>query len=140
METNKIVIASVIGLVVTFLLGFLSYGLLLSSFFESNTGSATGLMKPDEEMSMIPMVLGHWALGALLAIILGRWANISTFSSGAMAGAVIGFLMSAGYGLINFGSMNMFTLTGHIADIVVATIVMAITGGAIGYYYGMQKK
>jgi hypothetical protein len=35
------------------------------------------------------MVIGHLAIWLLLAIILGRWAGIKTFTSVAMAGAVL---------------------------------------------------
>ncbi len=43
MNTNKILLAGLIGGVVAFVLGFLFYGVLLTDFFEANAGSATEL-------------------------------------------------------------------------------------------------
>lgn len=140
MNTNKILIGGLIGFVVTFLLGFIFYGMLLSEFFASNAGSATGVARAEDEMLWVPMVIGHLALGMLLALILGRWANISTFSSGAMAGAIIGFLMNTTSGMIMYATSHMMNMTGHVVDMVLGGIIGAIAGGAIGWYYGTAKK
>lgn len=140
MDNNKILIGGLIGFIVTFILGFLIYGMLLADFFMKNEGTATGVARADDAMLWIPMILGHLAMGFLFAIILGRWANISTFSSGAMAGAVIGFLMSSAFGMIMFGTSNIMNLTGHIVDIVVGTVISGLTAGVIGWYYGYSKK
>lgn len=139
MTTNKILIGGLIGFVVTFILGFLIYGMLLTDFFTSTAGTATGVTRGDEDMLWIPMIIGHLALGFLLAIILGRWAGIKTFSSGAMAGAVIGFLMATTYDMIMYATTNVITLNGALADMVITAITGAIAAGAIGWYYGYGK-
>ena len=108
MKNNKIVIAGLIGGIVAFILGFLLYGMALSIFFESNQGSATGVNRADGEMVWWAMVVGHLAYGFLIAIIFGRWANISTFVTGAKAGAVIGGLIALAYDMILYGSTNIF--------------------------------
>jgi hypothetical protein len=140
MNTNKIIIGGLIGFVVAFLLGFLFYGVLLSDFFASNAGSATGVNRAEDQMQWIPMIIGHLGLGFLFAVILGRWANISTFSTGAMAGAVIGFLMGTGWDMIMYGSSNIMNMTGTLADIALTTVMSALIAGAIGWYYGYSKK
>jgi uncharacterized membrane protein len=86
------------------------------------------------------MIIGHLALGFLFAIILGRWAGIRTFSTGAIAGAVIGFLMATTYDMIMYGTTNVMNLNGVLADIAISTIMSAITAGAIGWYYGTANK
>ena len=140
MSTNKILIGGLIGFVVTFILGFLIYGMLLTDFFATNAGSATGVSRAEDAMLFLPLALGHLALGMLLAIILGRWAGIKTFTSGAMAGAVIGFLTGSAYDLIMYGTTNMMNLTGTLVDIVITTISTAIAAGIIGWYYGYSNK
>lgn len=140
MDTNKILIGGLIGFAISFFLGFLFYGVLLMDFFAANEGSATGVARSQDDMLWVPMVLGHLALGLLLAIILGRWAQISTFSSGAIAGAVIGLLMALTFDLIMYGNTNVMNLTGTLMDIVVVTVTSALTAGAIGMYYGTAKK
>ena len=140
MENKQIMIGGLIGFVVTFILGYLFYGVLLSDFFSSNAGSATGVMRAEDDMQWLPLILGHVALGFLLAIILGRWANISTFKSGFMAGALIGFLVSAAHNLIMYATTNISNLNGALADIVVSTVILGIGAGVVAVYYGSAKK
>jgi uncharacterized membrane protein len=139
MNITKILIAGLIGGVVAFILGYLAWGLLLGDFFEANSGSASGVMRADEEMLWIPMILGHLSWGLFFALIFGRWANISTFVTGAKAGAVLGFLVSFTFDMINLGSTNLSTLTGAIVDILVMSIIAAIVGGVVGWYLGRGK-
>jgi len=113
--------------------------MLLTDFFNSNAGSATGASRGNEDLLFLPLILGHVTLGALLAIILGRWANISTFSSGAMAGAVIGGLMTATNALIMYATTYMTTMTGTIVNIIVSTVISALAGGAIACTTGIAK-
>lgn len=136
MSTNKILLAGVVGGVVAFLLGFICYGLLLGDFFASNMGSATGVMRGDAEMQWVPMVVGHLTWGMLFAVIYGRWASISTFGTGAQAGALIGVLVALSFDMIQLGSTHVSTLTGALADVVVLTVISAIIGGVVGWFYG----
>lgn len=136
MNTNKIITAGLVGAVVAFLLGFLVYGMALASFFEANSGSATGVYRGDDEMLWIPMILGHITWGMLFALIYGRWATISTFATGAKAGAVIGFLVGATFDLINLGSTHISNSTAAIVDIIVMTVLSAIVGGVVGWFLG----
>lgn len=137
MNITKILVAGLIGGAVAFLLGFLTFGMALSDFFASNSGSATGVMRADGDMQWIPMILGHLSLGMLLAVIYGRWANISTMATGAKAGLVIGFLVAFAYGMIDLGAMNIMNTTGTLVDIVAQTVIAGIVGGAVGWYLGM---
>ena len=136
MNTSKILVAGLVGAAVAFFLGFLCYGLLLTDFFESHMGSATGLMRGDENMLWVPMILGHVSWGFLFAIIYGRWANISTFVTGAKAGAVLGFLVGFTVDMINYGSTNMYDLTATLVDVLVMTVLSAILGGCVGWFLG----
>ena len=128
--------AGVIGGLTALLLGFLSYGLILSDFFEQQIGSATGVMKSEADFNWIAMVVGHLSYGLLFAIIYGRWASISTLPTGVKAGAVLGLLIGVTVDMINFGSTNTMTLTGALADIVVMTVIGAIMGGVVGFVLG----
>ncbi len=136
MNTNKIIIAGIVGGVVAFILGFLIYGMALSNFFASNAGSASGVMRADDEMLWIPMIVGHLTWGLLFAVIFGRWAQISTFSTGAQAGALIGFLIACTFDFINLATTHISTLTAVIVDLIVMTIVSAIVGGVVGLMLG----
>ncbi len=133
---NKILIAGLVGAVVAFILGFLVWGLALSSFMESNLGTATGVMRDESDFLWIPMVLGHISWGIFFAYVFGHWANISTFSTGASAGALLGFLVGFTYDMISLGSTNVMNATGAIVDIIAMTIVSAIVGGVVGLMLG----
>lgn len=139
MDTSKILVAGLVGGIVALGLGFLIYGLALSNFFEQNMGSATGVMKDEADFNWIAMIVGHISWGLLFAVIFGRWASISTFATGAKAGAVIGLLVFITIDMINFGSTNLMNLTGAIADIVVGTVIAAIVGGVVGTMLGRGK-
>ena len=136
MNITKILLAGLIGGAVAFLLGFLTFGVLLADFFQSNAGTASGVMRGDGEMLWIPMILGHLGIGMLIAYIYGRWAQISTFATGAQAGAVIGFLVAFAEDMIDFGAMNLMNLTGTLVNIIVLTIITAVVGGDVGWIMG----
>ncbi|MBT8218566.1 MAG: hypothetical protein KJP00_01995 [Bacteroidia bacterium] len=138
MSTNKILIAGVIGGVVAFILGFLTYGIVLSDFWEANTGTATGVMKADDEILIIPMIIGHLTWGMLFALIFGRWANIKTFATGAKAGAAIGLLCTASIDLVYLATMNISTTTSTIVNLLCVAFISAIVGGAVGWFLGRE--
>ena len=71
---NKILVAGLVGAATAFLLGFLTWGLALSGFMESNAGTATGVMKEQSEIWMdsndfgahllgYPICICFWSLG-----------------------------------------------------------------------------
>ena len=57
---------------------------------------ALGVMRSESEIQWLPIAVGHLGFGFLLVIIYSRQATISTFATGATAGAVIGFLVASG--------------------------------------------
>jgi hypothetical protein len=138
MNTNKILLAGLVGGVVAFILGFLVYGVMLGEFFQSNAGSATGVARGDEEMLWIPMIVGHLAWGFLFSIIYGRWASISTFATGAKTGAVLGLLVSLTQNMISLGSSNIMNTTAALSNVVVVAIISAIVGGTVGWFLGRK--
>lgn len=139
MSNNKILLAGLVGAIAAFLLGFIVYGNVLTDFFIENSGSASGVMRADDEMQWVPMILGHITWGLLFAIIFGRWANISTFTSGAKTGALLGLLIGASFDLIQLGSTHISNITGVVVDIIVMTIISAIVGGTVGWFLGRNK-
>lgn len=131
---SKVLVAGVIGGIVAFLFGWLVYGILLMDFMAGQLGSATGVYK--EAPDMLPLAVGNIFWGLLFAYIFGTWAGIKTFSTGAVAGAIIGFLMAAAFDLIMLGTTNIMTTTGALVDIVVSTVMSAVVGGVVGWWLG----
>ena len=132
MDTKKFLTGTLAGGVVYFFLGYLIYGVLLQEFYEVNSGSATGVMRADEEMVWWALILGNLAFAALITYIFLKWAHISTFKSGLRGGAAIGLLMVLSYNLTMYGVSNLSNLTATLVDIVVVTAITAIIGGVIG--------
>ena len=131
-------LAGLIGGAVALILGFVFYAVLLADFFEANAGSATGVMRADDEMLWGPMIIGHLAWGGLYALIFGRWATISTFVTGAKAGAVIGVLVSLTYNMIGMGTTHVMNMTGALVDVAVMGVISALVGGAVGWFLGRK--
>ena len=137
MKDNKILIAGLIGTVVAFILGFVLYGMLLNDFFQSNGGGATGVPREQDEIVWWAMIIGHLAFGMLMALIYGRWANISTAATGAKAGAVIGALIGL-VGFIDYGVTNVSNLTAVSVNVIVMAVNTAIIGAAVAWWLGRE--
>lgn len=137
MNTKSIVAGLLAGLTL-FLLGWLVYGILLADMFAGMAGTATGVAKTEDEMmsSMHWLVIGQMALGFLLAYIFAKWANISTFSGGAKAGAIVGAFVAIAWDFTMLGTSNVSTLSSTILDVVVMIVLMAVAGGVAGWWLG----
>lgn len=83
---------------------------------------------------------GQRSFGLLFAYILSSGgAKFSSFSGGAMGGAVVGLLMSLSYdSMIYAQSTMMNSFTGVIMDVVAFAIISAIAGGGIGWWLGRK--
>ncbi len=140
MDMKKFLTGTLVGGIAFFFLGYLFYGKLLNSFFSEHIGAGAGTMKTMEEIVWWALILGNLASGAMLAYIFLKWANISSFGSGASAGATIGFFIALSMDLIRFATSGVFDLTAELTNVVVMTVMNAIAGGAVGAVLGMGNK
>lgn len=140
MNSNKFLIAGIVGGVVFFLLGWLLYGMALTSFFNDNLWASNMMKeKPDP---MWALIIGQLVSGFFLAYIIGK-ANVSSVGGGAMIGFVAGLLICIGFDLTFYGVGNFYSaspLKGIAVDAIVSAALSAITGAVIGWVYGMGKK
>ncbi len=140
MNTQKFLVSGIVGGIVSFLAGFLIYGLLLMDFYASNQGTATGAMKAQADFIWWALMAGCIFQGLLVSYIFNRWANITTLAAGATGGAVIGLLYSASFDLSMYGTANLLNLTSTCVDIVASTLLFALIGAAVGMMNGMGAK
>lgn len=133
MNTQKILIAGVIGGVFAFLAGFVIWGLLLKDV--SPSGMAN-VMRGDENMVWWALVVSNLLWGFLLAYIFVQWANISTLQGGAVAGGLLGFLISAAYNTGMYSMTTLFELKDVLMDIITNTVWTALIGAIIGWWLG----
>lgn len=136
------IVAALVGAVVMFLLGWLFFGVLLSSYMEANIPKAvkdSGMMRAQPEFICLFLFNLVWAW--LLAIIFDYWAGVRDFIRGAKIGALIMFLLALGVNLQYCAFMNYHdNWTMIIIDILVVAVMGAITGGVMGLVLGYFNK
>lgn len=138
---KKLLLATVAGSVVQFLLGWLIYGILLAGFMESQTTRYEGLMKDMDSGSFIILIfLSGLVMSFLIAFIFQRWAKFETLIKGLTAGMLMGFCFSLSFDLATYSMMNLMTVSAMIADVITACIVTGIVGAVIGWVLGMKGK
>ena len=136
----RVAIAAVVGAIVMFALGFLFYGILLESYMKSAMSpDAAKLMK--ESPNLIGLFVSNLAFSWLYAFVFERWASIKTFVSGMIGGALIALPVAIGIDLNMFSTMSLMqSPSPMVVDILVVTVMAAITGGVIGQVLGMLNK
>lgn len=137
---SRILAAAVAGGVTFFILGFIIYGVILDPLvMKPNVIAYEGLMK--DPPSWIPLILGNLVSGLLLAYIIDRLPGVRSFTSGAMTGGVVWFLMSLAFQLMFLAFMNLTkSYVPVIADVVGSAVMGAIGGGVIAAVMGMMDK
>ena len=135
---TKVLLAALAGGVASFLLGWLIFGILLDAQYKSMmTPEAMALQRGETDFIMWAMVLSNLAYSLMLAIVYNRWANISTFTGGAIAGAVISFLITLSFDLGQYSMFKMWNdSTGLIIDPLANGVFGAVIGGIIGWVLG----
>jgi len=138
---KKFILATLAGSVVQFLLGWLIYGLLLANFMNSHTTHYEGLMKDMNTGSFIILIfLSELVMAFLITFIFQRWAKFEGFFKGLTAGMLLGFLLALSYDLYFLASMNMFSVSTTVVDVIANTVVVGIAGAVIAWVLGFKSK
>lgn len=139
---TKVLLATLAGGVASFLLGWLVFGILLDPYYRSMmTETGTAAQRTPENMIMWALAISNLVYALMLAVIYTRWANISTFRAGAIAGAIISFLIVLSFDLSMYGMFTMWTGgAGLIVDPLVNGAVGAVVGGVVGWVLGYGNK
>jgi len=134
MGGNRVVIATLVGAIVAFVLGGLLWGFALVGFFEANAGPAIGAMK--EAPNFLPIALGQIPAALLLTLMIQKWEPRASLAGGAKVGALLGLLVTLSYDLTMYGSTNLMNLTAALVDPIVGMGHMAVVGAAIAIVLG----
>lgn len=130
MKIKNFVISGVVGGIVNFLLGWLFYGMLFKDFFPQD----------ETTMRLEFIFFGCLVYGLFIAYIFTKWAGITHASTGAKAGAIIGFFYSL--------TVNFFMLSEPkygvsyemmIIDLAISIVSAAIIGAVIALVNGKLK-
>jgi hypothetical protein len=138
MNIKQFVTGTLVGGIVLYATGFVIWGFLLASFFESNAGSATGVMRDGQVYWAV--ALGNVALAALLTLTVVGWARAATVVDGIKRGAIVLFLVWLGVDFIQYGFTNLNMLPNTLVDPLLELVHGGVTGGVIVAVTGGAKE
>lgn len=133
MNIKRLVVGSIVGTIVLYLLGMVFWEMLFADFFEANSGSAVGV---DREAPILwAVVVGTLCYAVLVTLGLESRSSKSIVD-GVVVGAVVGGLIWGTADLILYGFTNLSNLTGAISDAVLEAVRGGISGGVIALVLG----
>jgi hypothetical protein len=133
------IIYAVLGATATgFFIGWLIFGLILASFYKSQTIFYQGLQKDPPELWAI--VVMNLSFASLLVYIFHTWAGIRTFMKGFTTALIIFFLVDLGFDISMYGFMNLMSFQGIIVDILANTFLGGLVGGVAGLILGIGEE
>ena len=87
---------------------------------------------------MWAMIASNLLWGIFLAYVFVQWANITTFQSGAIAGATLGFLIVLALDMGFYAMTTMYTIEDIVKDVIINAVYMALLGGILGWWLGRK--
>ncbi len=129
MNAKQLAVGIIVGTLVSMIVGYVIWDVLVADFFASNMGSAMGVMRDTQLLWAV--IIGTASYTALIALALGAQSGELTIAGGLKVGAIVGFLVWFSVDFILFGIMNVNTLTIAIVDPILEAIRAGISGAAI---------
>ncbi|MCB0374353.1 MAG: hypothetical protein KDD04_00370 [Sinomicrobium sp.] len=130
-------LATLVGFLLLFLLGWVFYGMLAASFFEAHTTNNVMREAPD----LVMIAIGSVIQAFMLSHIYSKWARgFHGFKHGFGFGASVGIFMGFGIGLVMYGANDLSDLTATIADAVWSIVYYGIVGVGISMVFGAVDK
>jgi hypothetical protein len=116
--------------------GWLIWGILLKDFLSEHGGGTTGVMRAEDDMLMLHLILGCIIVAFVFSTIYSKWGSdgFST-SSGITYGIWVGLLIGLGEGMINFAVMDLSDLTGVLVNAGAVVVLYAVMGLLAGMVY-----
>ena len=126
----KTLIAGLIAFAISFLMGWLIFGYILTEFFNNYSNHFNGLLK--EPFIMWAMVVSNLTYGLLIAYVLDL-AAIKTVAKGAMVALVISALLSLTFDMFTFSQLNLIGYRVMTANLIANALIGALIGAVIGW-------
>jgi hypothetical protein len=105
---QRVLLATLAGAVVCFLVGWGVYGMLLDSFYRGELSTWSSIMKTEADMTgmdIASIFISNVAWALLLALVFSKWANISNPKAGFIGGAWMSIIIACA---IDFQFMGMY--------------------------------
>jgi hypothetical protein len=130
MNAKNFLVSGIVGGIVDYLLGWLFYGIIFKDQFP-----VTG------EMNLMMIALGSLTVGLFIAYIFAKWAQISTWSTGLQAGAVIGLFLALYSDFFESGMKATADINWQMLglDIILTIVMSALVGATIAIVNGKMK-
>jgi len=122
MNTKNLLVGSIVGTIVYFLLGWLVYGILFTEIYASTGGTE----------NMLFIFLGCMFFGILVAYVVVSRSGLTDWISGAKVGAVVGAMYSASMNFFMYASMEP-DYNKIVLDIALSILMAGIVGAAIAF-------
>lgn len=136
MNLQKILVSGILVGVVSFFLGWLIWGILLADF--AKIAGMAPVSRAETDMVMWAMIASNLLWGIFLAYVFVQWANITTFQTGAIAGATLGFIIVLALDMGFYAMTTMYTIEDIVKDVLINTVYMALLGGILGWWLGRK--
>ena len=117
-------------------MGALIYAFILAGFYETNLGSATGVLR--ELPVTWAMTVSQLGLAALVTYVFLH-ADVATASGGLKAGATFGLLFGIAVAFDLYAVTNWSNVTVAFVEPFVTAVRLALGGAVIGWALGMGK-
>lgn len=121
MNVRKFLISGIVGGIVDFILGGLFYQTLFPNIYPAN-----------KDIKVEFIALGCLTFGLFVSYIFVKWANIITFKTGLVAGAVIGLFYGLSMDFFMYSSMPM-NLQNFVTDVLINVVMGAFVGAIIAF-------
>ena len=128
MDTKRFVVGTVVGGVALYAAGYVIFTRVFADFYSANGGSATGVDRGGEIFWAV--ALASLAYAALVMYAIGNRAGSLSIGGGAIAGAIVGFLLWCTADFVIYGTTNVANLTRTVVDPLLE-IVHGGIGGAV---------
>jgi hypothetical protein len=132
---SKTMVGGILAGIVSFLLGWLVFGILLMDYYTRNMKNYEGLMKSSPEIWAI--AVSNLCFGMLLAFVF-QLAGIKTASRGFITAMVISLLTSVSLNLYMYAQFDLYAGSMLVTDVLVNAIFGGIVGAFLGRWLGRK--
>lgn len=137
MFSKSNLLATLVGAIVMFFLGYLIWGLATVDFFAEHTIVNTMKETPDLALIAVSNLIGAFILSTLYS----KWARgHHSLGQGFEFGALIGAFVGLSMGLLWYATANMMDLTAHVVEAILDIIFYGIVGISIALVYQKTAK
>jgi hypothetical protein len=133
MDTPKFIVGGLLGGVINFFAGWLTWGILLTDYMSKHVTNSS--IFRTEGMIFWALIMGNICFGFLVAYIL-YVAKVRSARSGAIIGAISGALMIAAFDFTLYAQMDLYDWGIFLPDILASAFVTGLVGAAVGWYFG----